>query len=314
MGINEGLSKHFLASTKVITIGNFDGVHIGHQKIFKAVVEKAKEIKGTPVAMTFEPHPVRVLSPERGLKLITSSENKTRLIFETGIKAIICVDFDRNFAHTDAEDFIKEFLVNRLRAKWIVVGHNYTFGRAKKGNAALLRRRGKKYGFGVSVVRYAKVRGGIVSSSRVRHSVLSGKVGEASQMLGRAYHIDGIVIKGAGRGKSLLKTPTANIATDNELIPKEGVYAVKVTMAGRVYDGVANIGKNPTFKEGKMSYEVHIFDFHRNVLGRRLRVHFIGRIRDEKKFSRIEELFEHIKKDIETAKQMLKKRKTVLSV
>jgi riboflavin kinase / FMN adenylyltransferase len=314
MGIIKGLPERFLDSTKVITIGNFDGVHIGHQKIFGTVVEKAKKIKGTPVAMTFEPHPVRVLSPERGLRLITSPEDKTRLIFETGIKAIICVDFDRNFAHTDAEDFIKEFLVDRLRAKWIIVGHNYTFGRAKKGNTALLRRRGKKYGFGVSVVRYAKVRGGIVSSSRVRHAVLSGKVGEASQMLGRAYHIDGIVIKGAGRGTSLLKTPTANIATDNELIPKEGVYAVRVTMAGRVYDGVANIGKNPTFKEGRMSYEVHIFNFHGNVLGRRLRVHFIGRIRDEKKFSCIEELFEHIMKDIESAKQLLKKRKMVLSL
>jgi riboflavin kinase/FMN adenylyltransferase len=314
MGTIKELSEQFLDSTKVITIGNFDGVHIGHQKIFRAVVEKAKKIKGTPVAMTFEPHPVRVLSPERGLKLISSSEDKTRLIFDTGMKAIICVDFNRNFAHTDAEDFIKDILVNQLRAKWIIVGHNYTFGRAKKGNAALLRRRGKKYGFGVSVVRYAKVGGAIVSSSRVRHAVLSGKVGEVSQMLGRAYHIDGIVIKGAGRGTSLLKTPTANIATDNELIPKEGVYAVKVTMSGRIYDGVANIGKNPTFKEGKMSYEVHIFNFHRNVLGRGLRVHFIGRIRDEKKFSCIEELFEHIMKDIETAKHILKQRKMVLSL
>ncbi len=314
MGIIKGSPERFLDSKKVITIGNFDGVHIGHQKIFKAVVEKAKKIKGTAVAMTFEPHPVRVLSPERGLKLITSSEDKTRLIFDTGIKAIICVDFDRTFAHTDAEDFIKEFLVERLKAKWIIVGHNYTFGRAKKGNAALLRRRGKKYGFGVSVVRYAKVGGSIVSSSRVRHAVLSGKVGEVSQMLGRAYHIDGIVIKGAGRGTSLLKTPTANLETNNELIPKEGVYAVRVTMEGRVYDGVANIGKNPTFKEGKLSYEVHIFDFHRNLLGRKLRVHFIGRIRDEKKFSCIEELFEHIMKDIETARQILKKRQMVLSI
>jgi riboflavin kinase / FMN adenylyltransferase len=310
MKLIKGLPRHLDHSSPVVTIGNFDGVHIGHQKIFRAVVEKAESIKGTPVAMTFEPHPVRVLSPERGLKLITSFEDKARLIFECGIKNLICIDFDREFAHTDAEIFIKDILVDRLKAKWIIVGHNYTFGRAKKGNAALLRRRGKKYGFGVSVVRYAKVGGEIVSSSRVRHAVISGKVGEVARMLGRAYHIEGIVIKGAGRGTSLLNTPTANIATENELIPKEGVYAVKVSLDRNVYDGVANIGKNPTFNEGNMSYEVHILDFHRNLLGCKLKVHFLKRIREEKKFSCVEDLFEHIKMDIETARQILGTSKT----
>ncbi len=312
MKLIKGLPKQFEHSSPVITIGNFDGVHIGHQKIFRAVVEKAKELNGTPDAMTFEPHPVRVLSPERGLKLITSSEDKAKLIFGSGIKNLICIEFDRDFAHTDAEVFIKDILVDRLKAKWIIVGHNYTFGRAKKGSAALLRRRGKKYGFGVTVVRYAKVGGDIVSSSRVRHTVVNGRVGEVARMLGRAFHIEGTVIKGAGRGTSLLNTPTANIATDNELIPKEGVYAVKVSLDKKVYDGVANIGKNPTFNEGKMSYEVHILDFHRDLLGCNLKVHFVKRIREEKKFSCIEDLFEHIKMDIETGRQILKKSKTAL--
>jgi riboflavin kinase / FMN adenylyltransferase len=305
IGIIKGLPKHFSGPAPVITIGNFDGVHIGHQKIFRAVVEKAREIGGTPVAMTFEPHPVRVLSPERGLKLITSFRDKSGLIFDTGIKSLICVAFDRDFAHTGAEEFIKEILVDRLGAKWIIVGHNYSFGRGKRGNATLLRRRGEKYGFGVSVVRYAKVRGDIVSSSRVRQAVLSGKAGEVSQMLGRAFHIDGVVIKGAGRGTSLLDTPTANISTENELIPKEGVYAVRVSFGGRVHDGVANLGKNPTFKDGVLSYEVHIFDFHRDLLGKRIRVHFLKRIRDEKKFSSVEDLFDHINMDINKAKEIL---------
>ena len=312
MEIIKGLPELLPYRAPVVTIGNFDGVHIGHQKIFRDVVEKSVELKGTPVAMTFDPHPVRVLSPERGLKLITSPGDKARLISDTGIKSLICVDFNREFAHTDAEDFIKEIIVGRLKVKWIVVGHNYTFGRGKKGNAALLRRRGQKYGFGVSVVRYAKVGGDIVSSSRVRHSVVAGKVGEVANMLDRAYHIDGVVIKGAGRGSSMLNTPTANLATENELIPKEGVYAVRVSFEKHVYDGVANLGRNPTFKEGKLSYEVHILDFHKNLLARSIRVHFIKRIRDEKKFSCIEDLFEHIKLDIDTARQILNKRRTPL--
>jgi len=312
MKLHRGIPKHFDHPSPVITIGNFDGVHIGHQKIFRAVLEKAKSFRGTPVAMTFEPHPVRVLSPERDLRLITTFEEKADLIFDMGIKSLICVDFDKTFAHTDAEVFIRDILVGRLKAKWIIVGHNYTFGRAKKGNAALLRRRGKKYGFGVSVVRYAKVAGDIVSSSRVRHAVMSGKAGEVARMLGRAYHIEGTVIKGAGRGTSLLNTPTANIATDNELIPKEGVYAVKVSMGKTVYDGVANIGKNPTFNETRMSYEVHILDFRGNLLGSRLKVHFLKRIREEKKFSCVDDLFEHINMDIEKARQILETNTTAL--
>ncbi|MGO9378783.1 MAG: bifunctional riboflavin kinase/FAD synthetase [Dissulfurispiraceae bacterium] len=314
MEIIKVLPEHLSHNAPVVTIGNFDGVHIGHQKIFRTVVEEAATLKGTPVAMTFDPHPVRVLSPERGLKLITSFEDKARLISNIGIKALICIDFNRDFAHTDAEDFIKEIIVDRLRVKWVVVGHNYTFGRGKKGNASLLRRRGRKYGFGVSVVRYAKVGGDIVSSSRVRQSIMAGKVGEVAKMLGRAYHIDGVVIKGAGRGTSLLNTPTANLTTENELIPKEGVYAVRVSFENHVYDGVANLGRNPTFKEGKMSYEVHIFDFRRNLLDRNLRVHFVKRIRDEKKFSCIEDLFEHIKTDINIARQILCSMKTTLYI
>lgn len=316
----------------VVTIGNFDGVHIGHQKIFRRVVEKAKEIHGTPMAITFDPHPVRVLAPERGLKILTTFEDKANLISSAGIKVLICIGFSKEFAKTDPDEFIKDMLGNKLGVKWVTVGHNYAFGKGKKGTTSLLRRRGKKYGFGVSVVRYAKVYDDIVSSSRVRSLLLRGRVCEASKMLGRAYHIEGTVIKGAGRGTSLLHTPTANITTPNELVPKEGVYAVKVSIGNRqeeignmktiahrlspiayeIYDGVANIGKNPTFATTfgnmPMSYEVHIFDFNQNLLGEKIKIHFIDRIRDEKKFSGIGELEEQIKKDIQKAKQILSKR------
>ena len=175
-------------------------------------------------------------------------------------------------------------------------------------SADLLRRRGRRYGFGVSVVRYAKVYGDIVSSSRVRSLILRGRVCETSRMLGRLYHIEGTVIKGAGRGASLMNIPTANIAATNELIPKEGVYAVRVSFDDNVHNGVANIGSNPTFDGNKMSYEVHIFDFNRNILGEKLRIHFIDRIRDEKKFLGFKELEEQIKKDIEKARFIISKR------
>jgi riboflavin kinase/FMN adenylyltransferase len=335
MRIIRGLANRLDYPNPVVTIGNFDGVHIGHQKIFRRVVEKAKEIHGTPMAITFDPHPVRVLAPERGLKILTTFEDKANLISSAGIKVLICIGFSKEFAKTDPDEFIKDMLVNKLGVKHVIVGHNYAFGKGKKGTTSLLRRRGKKYGFGVSVVRYAKFYDDIVSSSRVRSLLLRGRVCEASKMLGRAYHIEGTVIKGAGRGTSLLHTPTANIATPNELVPKEGVYAVRVSiqktenkgqrtgkkdvcllssecLSSDIYDGVANIGKNPTFGDIPMSYEVHLFNFNKNLLGQQIKIHFIDRIRDEKKFSKIYELEDQIKKDIQKAKEILSKRKDPL--
>lgn len=306
------LPEYFSKGSPVVTLGNFDGVHIGHQKIFKAVVSKAQELKVKAIAITFDPHPVKVLLPDRGLKLITTPETKAGLIFTSGITDIVIIDFNKDFAQTDADDFINDVIVGLLKAQWVVVGHNYTFGRGKKGNAALLRKRGKEYGFGVSVVRHATMSGEIVSSSGVRSAIINGRVAEAARMLGRAYQIEGRVVTGAGRGVKLLDTPTANIATDNELIPKDGVYVVRVSIGDRVYDGVANLGRNPTFKAANPSYEVHIFDFHKNLVGKRLRVHFIARLRDEKKFGCIETLHDQIKKDIDTARKYLAKKDTLL--
>ena len=328
----------------VVTIGNFDGVHTGHKKIFRKVVEKAKEIKGTPIAITFDPHPALILMPERGLKILTTLKDRAKLISNSGIKVLIRINFSKEFARMSPDNFIKNILVGKLGVKWVVVGHSYAFGKGKVGTTALLRRRGRKYGFGVSVVRYAKVYSNIVSSSRIRSLVLRGRVCEASKMLGRAYHIEGTVIKGAGRGASLLHTPTANITTPDELIPKEGVYAVMVSfkrqktedreqrtenrgqrtdkknvcllssgcLSSELYDGVASIGKNPTFGGICMSYEVHIFDFNKDILGKGLKIHFIDRIRDEKKFSDIKELEKNIGEDIEEAKYILLKRKDPL--
>ncbi|MFO0752160.1 MAG: bifunctional riboflavin kinase/FAD synthetase [Thermodesulfovibrionales bacterium] len=330
MEIIERLTSKLHYPNPVVTIGNFDGVHRGHQKVFRRVAEKAAEINGTPIAVTFSPHPVRVLAPERGLKMITTQEEKRELIARMGIEVLICITFDKSFSHLTPDDFIREVLVEKIGAHWVIVGHSYSFGKGKKGTTAMLRARGKKYGFKVSVVRYAQVNGEKVSSSRVRSALLRGRVCEAACMLGRAYHIEGDVVKGAGRGGPLLRTPTANLSTAHELIPREGVYAVRASLkegphrrsasaASRhapprveVFDGVANIGKNPTFPDGVMSYEVHLFDFNRGIVGETLRLHFVDRIRDEKKFSGVPELQEHIRRDIEAARAVLERKKVPL--
>ena len=331
MEIISDLTKPLALINPVVTIGNFDGVHLGHQKIFSEVTAKAEEIGGTPIAITFHPHPVRVLAPERGLKMINTPDDKETLIDRAGINTLIRINFNRDFSHTNPDAFIQNILLDMIGAKWVIVGHSYSFGKGKKGTTSVLRVRGRKYGFRTHVVRYAKVHDDVVSSSRIRSLLLRGRVCEASSMLGRAYHISGTVIKGAGRGGPLLNTPTANITTPNELIPREGVYAVRVSFKGRatedggqksaiapersqdfsegVYDGVANIGSNPTFCEATMSYEVHIFAFNKNLIGENLRVHFIDRIRDEKKFASAQELKHHIDNDIRQAKMILSSRK-----
>ncbi len=306
----EALSKSY--PNTVLTIGNFDGVHLGHQKIFLKVIERAREIKGTSMVMTFEPHPIKVLSPERDIKLLTPFEEKVKLIENTGIDVLLCIMFDRKFANLLPDEFIEEILVNKINAKEIIVGSNYTFGRGKKGNVDILRRRSKKYGFDVKVVRYVKVNGIIVSSSSVRSFLMKGDVSGVSNLLGRAYSIEGTVIRGKGRGKTLMNIPTANITTPVEISPKEGVYAVKVGLNGHIFDGVANIGKNPTFGNSATSYEVHLLNFSDDILGKKIRIYFIDRIRDERRFPDVNSLEKQIRNDIKRAKEILRVKNPLL--
>lgn len=294
----------------ILTIGNFDGVHIGHQKIFKAVTERAKALKGTAVAITFDPHPVRVVAPERGLSLrmLTTFEEKAKSIKQHGIEVVLCIKFNRELANMEARDFVRDVIVDKIMAMEVVVGHDYAFGKAKKGTTAFLRRNGKKYGFKVRVMRNVRYLGDVVSSSRIRTLLSRGKVADASLLLGRPYMIKGTVVKGADRGTRLLHIPTANITTPNELVPKEGVYAVKVGLGRRRLDGVANIGKNPTFGENPLSYEVHLLGFSGDILGRDIKLYFIDRIREEKTFPDIEALHDGISADIKSAREILNKK------
>lgn len=293
----------------VVTIGNFDGVHKGHQALLHQVMEKADEIDGTSVAITFEPHPLRALgisSPP----LITRHDQKIELISQTGIDVLICIPFNEEFASISAHDFIQAFLVNKIGMKSIIIGADYSFGKDRVGNISLLRSEGERLGFETIVSPWindtntGKER---ISSTRIREIVMDGRVDQAMKYLGRHYQIRGKVIKGRKRGGSQLGFPTANIKLHDELCPKLGVYAVTVETCQGNFRGVANIGFSPTFGDQMFTIEVHIIDFNDDLYNTRIRVNLVKRLRDEKKFSSLEELSGQIHKDIMIAKEILKK-------
>lgn len=291
----------------VITIGNFDGVHLGHQALFQKVIEKAEEIGGTSVTVTFEPHPMRILKKNDHPPLITLYEQKVELIESSGIDVLICIPFNKEFAALTASEFVEDLLVNHFGMKVIVVGEDYTFGKNREGNLDLLRKFSMHLGFEVVVVNWIQLTDwpGRISSTSIRELVMDGKVAEAQKLLGRNYQIRGIVTTGRNRGGKLLGFPTANIKLHDELCPKTGVYAVTVEQTDKEYKGVANIGYSPTFGDHVFTVEVHILDFDENLIGLKIRVNFIKRLRDEIKFSSISELSEQIKKDIKKARTIL---------
>ena len=292
----------------VITIGNFDGVHIGHQALFHEVVEKAESLDGTSIVMTFEPHPVRVLKQNGHLPLITLYEQKVELIENSGVDVLICVPFTKEFAAISAKEFVEDILIKSIGMKAIVVGKDYTFGKNREGDIDLLKIYAKNLGFEVIVadwIQTSKNGPGRISSTRTRELVMAGKVDEAQKLLGRYYQLRGIVTAGRNRGGRLLGFPTANINLHDELCPKNGVYAVTVDCMGKTFQGVANIGYSPTFDDHVFSVEVHILDFNENIYGQNIRVNFVQRIRDEEKFSNISELSDEIKKDIVKARRIL---------
>lgn len=292
----------------VITIGNFDGVHIGHQALFHEVIEKADTIGGTSIVMTFDPHPVRVLKQNGHLPLITLNEQKIELIENSGIDVLICIQFNKAFAAISAKEFIEDLLLKCIGMKAIVVGKDYTFGRNREGNLELLQTYADNLGFEVIIADWVQTSKGLpnrISSTRTRELVMAGEVAEAKKLLGRYYQIRGVVTTGRNRGGRLLGFPTANITLHDELCPKNGVYAVTVDCMEKKYLGVANIGYSPTFDDGVFSVEVHILDFNENIYGQKIRVNFVQRIRDEIKFSDITELSDAIRKDIEKARKIL---------
>jgi riboflavin kinase/FMN adenylyltransferase len=293
----------------VATIGNFDGVHLGHQYIFQKVIHHARQEKSRAVVITFEPHPKMVLHPERKpFYLITSLEEKIARIAETGMDGLLLIPFSLEFSHTTAREFVRSILWDRLRISKIYIGHDYTFGRGREGNETSLAVAGEQLGFAVEVVSAFKVGEAVISSTLTRNMILEGRVKEAALYLGRPYNLSGEVISGHRRGRDL-GFPTANLRPDKALIPARGIYAVRLLLEGKARQGVLNIGFNPTFSDNALSVEVHIFDFDEDIYGKRLEILFIDRIRDEMKFDGPAQLVEQIRRDVETAGKILSARR-----
>jgi riboflavin kinase/FMN adenylyltransferase len=292
----------------VVTIGNFDGVHIGHQSLFHAVIERADAIGGTSVAMTFDPHPIRVLKQNGNPPLITLHEQKVELIANTGIDVLITVPFNSTFAALTPREFVTSVLLQRIGMHTAVVGRDYTFGKGGQGNLETLRALAAELNFEVIEAGWINITVGSgerISSTRIRELVTEGEVAKVPRFLGRNYQIRGTVATGRNRGGRLLGFPTANINLADELCPKTGVYAVTVETDAGKFKGVANIGYSPTFDDHLFTVEVHILDFSDDIYGKPIRVNFIQRIRDEIKFDGIEQLAEQIRRDIEAAEKML---------
>jgi len=301
----EDIEKPF--KNAVITIGNFDGVHIGHQALFHEVIERADANGGTSIAMTFEPHPIRVLKQNGHPPLITLFDQKIELIEKSGIDVLIAVPFTKMFAAIPAKEYVLDVLIKRIGTRTIVVGEDYTFGKNREGNINLLRSYAEALDIEVVTVDWIRMTSGAgrISSTAIRKMVMDGKVRKAQKLLGRHYQIKGVVVKGRNRGGKLLGFPTANINLHDELSPKPGVYAVTVDYKGKNHRGVANIGYSPTFDDLEFTVEVHLLDFDENMYDSEIRVNFIQRIRDEVKFSNIQELSDQITRDVLTARGML---------
>jgi len=292
----------------VITIGNFDGVHKGHQALLHKVRKKAKEIDGTAIAMTFEPHPLMVLKNGDHPPLITLYEQKVELLSREGLDVLIAVPFTLSFASITAHEFIQNILIKTIGMRAIVVGDDYSFGKNREGNVAFLKSHSSRYNYEVIIVDWKQIsnsHGQRISSTLIREVVQSGQVESTPDLLGRYYQIRGKVVGGRNRGGKLLGFPTANIHLTDELCPKMGVYAVTVEINGEKHKGVANIGYSPTFDDHVFTVEVHVLDFDKNIYDRNIRVNFISRLRDEKKFSGISELSEQIEKDVAHAREIL---------
>jgi len=295
----DGLAS--LPGPLVVAAGVFDGVHPGHKAVLQSALDSARIACGTAVALTFDPHPSKILRPQQAARLLTSTRHKLRLIGEFGIPAVLVIPFDKNFAAVEAEDFLRQLCSAGRNIVRICVGKGWRFGHARSGEAALLRRLGPELGFETTEVEPVQTDGIMVSSTLIRRAVESGDLQAARRFLGRNYSVLGTVIPGDGLGKKL-GFPTANLAAHNEQFPPDGVYAVRVPLGSRMVPGVANIGSRPTVKSsGERLLEVHLTGFSNNLYGQDIEAEFLRFLRPEKKFSGLDALRAQIALDVESA-------------
>jgi riboflavin kinase / FMN adenylyltransferase len=289
----------------VLALGNFDGLHRGHMKIIDRVRRRAGERGGTPAAMTFDPHPSRVLRPDKAPPLLMTTEQKLEALGRAGMQGVAVVRFTHEMSLWDPERFVRTVLVEWLHVSEVWVGANFLFGHDRAGTFSVLRSLGARYGFRAEKIDPVRYKDFVVSSTRVRRLVSEGRVDEAAALLGHHFFVDGVVTRGAGRGRGI-GFPTANICTDNELLPPPGVYATLVTIDDVVvHPSITNVGFRPTFGDTeRMVIEAHVFDFDRDLYGQRARLSFVQRLRDERAFPDVDALRAQIEADCRGARRL----------
>jgi riboflavin kinase/FMN adenylyltransferase len=286
----------------VLALGNFDGVHRGHRKILDRVRRVAGERGATSVVMTFDPHPPRVVRPDKAPPLVMTTAQRLEAIAGIGVQGAAIVRFTREMSQWDPETFVRTVLVDWLRVADVWVGANFLFGHDRAGNFSLLRTLGARYGFKAEKIDPVRYKDFVVSSTRIRRLIGEGRVDEAGALLGHQYFIDGTVVEGDRRGRTI-GFPTANLNTENDLLPPHGVYATTATIDGVVHPSITNIGVRPTVSSsGRTTMETHIFDFDRDLYGVRIRVGFVLRVRDERAFESLEALRTQIGADCDRAR------------
>lgn len=300
MKVLKGVSGFKMKERPVVSLGNFDGIHLGHQLILTRLVKRAKELKTSSIVYTFNPHPMKVVAPEKGLPLILDLDDKLTIMESFGVDYVVLARFTRQFASKHPREFVVDVLVRGLKAREVWVGNNFSFGHGKRGNVDHLKKLGDELGFSVNAVEPLKRGRTVVSSSRVRTMVLSGELEKASYLLDKFYSIKGKVVRGQDVGKEI-GFPTANLDVESELVPGGGVYAAFVEVGKMKYNALVNIGTAPTFGRKDVCVEAHLLDFSGSLYGRRIKVTFLKRLRDERAFKTREALSRQIKRDTEKA-------------
>jgi riboflavin kinase/FMN adenylyltransferase len=297
----EGLPAH---PYPVIALGNFDGVHMGHQTILRAAIDRARREQGTAFALTFDPTPAKVLAPDRAPRLILTSDDKLQLLCKSGIDSVLVANFTHELSLLTPREFVRQYLVDRIGVRTVVVGHSVSFGHNRAGNAAVMTDLGREFGFDVVVVGPVNVAGMEVSSTKVREVIVSGDLRTAANLLGRPHFLSGPVVHGRERGRKI-GFPTANIQARTECLPPDGVYATRLILDDGPHASITNIGMRPTFAEPERTIEAHVFDFNRDIYDQDVRLEVIERIRPERKFDSGEALAAQIAADLKRARLIL---------
>ena len=309
MRIIKDLAEIKRDTKSVITLGTFDGLHLGHQQIVEEVIRKSKLIGGRNFLLTFDPHPRKVIPGRNDIKLLSTLDEKISILEQLSLENLFVINFTSEFSKQSPEEFVEKYLVNGIGLNEIVIGYDHHFGKGRDGNFELLQRLGSKFNFHVTLVPEFSVDGETISSTKIRNALIAGDVVKTAKMLGRNYAFKGRIVRGDGRGKKL-GFPTANISVDDQdkLLPAKGIYVAECIVEEEKHFGLLSLGSRPTFhKDGDVIPEFYIFDFDRDIYDQVMQVNLVERIRDEEKFNSVDDLIIRMKKDEEVGKEILSK-------